>query len=157
MPATGLKRSMVIRRVLDLIEITPGFEDCQVSYAPPHITWQYEATKYIEVTRVTGEIQNPRFGIPNPTFDDHANVEVWTQGFGEDSEIAAERAEEAMTLVLTSISPNRQLALNDSRLEGVQTSWFTELDGPMFLGTDEGVIVSYRTLLHVHSLVRIET
>ncbi len=157
MPATGLRRSQTIARLLDLFQVTPGAEDCQVSYAPPHTTWQSDANKYIEIARVTGRIENERFGRTNPTWDDHADVEIWTQGFGEDSQTAAERSEEAMTLVIQAVSSNRQLALNDNRLDGVQTSHFTELDGPMFLGTDEGVIVSYRTLLHVQSLVRTET
>lgn len=143
----------MIRRVLDLLTVHPDAAGFELEYAPPHTTWQ-SAPAYIQVSRVTGNIENPRFGRPNPTWDDHANIEIWAQGFGTDSEEAAERAEEAMSAVLAVVSENRLLALHDSRLDGVQTSNFTELDGPMFLGTDQGVISSYRAILHVHTLVR---
>lgn len=155
MPATGLKRTKILARVLDLITIDPAFGDAQIDAGPPHTTWQ-DSDLYILLARVTGSIDNARFGRPNPTWDDHADVEIWVQGFADTSLGAAQIAEDGMTMVIRSISANRQLSLNDERLDGVTTSMFTELDGPMFLGTEQGVIVSFRTLLHVQTLVRTE-
>lgn len=153
MPATGLRRTALMRRVLDLLALDPEYEDIEVDAGPPHTTWQ-SASRYVQLSRVTGNVDNARFGRPNPTWDDMADLEIWVQGFASTSMEASEIAEDTITMVIRTISANRQLALADDRLDGVQTSKFTELDGPMFLGTDQGVIVSFRTLLNVHTLVR---
>lgn len=153
MPATGLRRTAIMNRVLELIELDPEFADVEIDSGPPHTVWQ-EASRYIQLARVTGEIDNLRFGRPNPTWDDNANVEIWVQGFASSSMDASQIAEDTTTMVIRSISSNRQLSLNDDRLDGVSTSRFTELDGPMFLGTDQGVIASFRMILLVQTLVR---
>lgn len=155
MPASRLIRTQVMQRVGDLLALDPGVSEFQIDVGPPHAEWT-DTPGYILLARCTGNVDNARFGRPNPTWDDHCDVEIWTQGFASTSFEASEVAERAMTTVLKAISPNRQLALDDPRLDGVQTSHFTELDGPMFLGTDQGVIVSFRTLLHVQTLVRTE-
>jgi hypothetical protein len=143
----------MMQRVADLIQLDPEFESIQVEVGPPFTTWQ-DSDRYILIARCTGNIDNARFGRPNPTWDDHANIEIWAQGFASDSMESADLAETAMSMAIAAVSSNRQLALNDTRLEGVQTSWFTELDGPMFLADTLGVIVSYRAILHVQTLVR---
>lgn len=155
MPATSLKRTAIMARLQDLISIQPEFGDTQLDVGPPHTTWQ-DSDLYLLIARATGNVDNARFGRPNPTWDDHCDVEIWAQGFASTSLEASQIAEDGISMVIRAIAPNRQLAFNDERLDGVTTSMFTELDGPMFLGTEQGVIVSFRTLLHVQTLVRTE-
>lgn len=144
-------------RLLELFALDPEYEDIETAVGPPYDVWQ-EASRHVLVSRVTGNVDNARFGRPNPTWDDNANVEIWVQGFSSEGSVeAATIAEDTATLVIRSISGNRQLALNDERLDGVTSSWFTELDGPMFLGVGQGVIVSFRLVLFVKTLVRTES
>lgn len=163
MPSDGLVRAQVVRRLLEVIRLDDGYsDDIQLDVGTPRVAWA-EASRYVVVTRVTGTGSSPVFQAQ--TMQDMAVVEMWAQGFasGETDDPAgvaleaADLAEQAANLVIRSVQRNRRLSLGDDRLIGVQTSEFDELDGPLFLAVDHGVIASYRMTLNVTTRVRTET
>lgn len=153
MPSVGLVRTAILRRLVAVLELDLQFEDIQVAIGEPSVAWE-GTSRFVALTRVTGSADHPL--LMRPVVEDHPVVEIWVQGFASDQLDAADIAEETASMVVRSIHRNRQLALDDDRLAGVQTCQLDELDGPLFLRTDQGAIVSFRMTLNVITRVKTE-